>query len=367
MSDIKKNDFKNMKNKFAKKIIIGNKTLISESGKTFIVAEISANHIGKLKLLKKTMLAAQKAGADAIKIQTYQADTMTLNVKNKHFLINDNSIWRGTSLHTLYKSAETPFKWHKEIFSFAKKNKILCFSAPFDETAVDLLESINCPIYKIASPEIEDLNLISKVAKTRKPMIISTGIANEENIKNVIKICLKYKNFNIVLLNCISSYPAKDNELNLLHLNRLKKYCNLTGFSDHSDTDLASISSIAMGAKVIEKHFILNKKIKSPDRTFSYDPKQFKKLVKKIRVVEKMMGKEDVNKRKILSGKLKTVTRSIFYSSNIKKGEKISKNNIKSVRPGTGLNLFYFNKIIGKKLKKNVKLGDPVKLSHLRN
>jgi len=356
-----------MKNKLSKKIIIDKKTSISNNDKTFIVAEISANHVGKLNLLKKTMLAAKKAGADAVKIQTYQADTMTLNVKNKHFLIDDNSIWKGRNLHTLYKKAETPFRWHKEIFSFAKKNKILCFSAPFDETAVDLLKNLNCPIYKIASPEIEDLRLISKVAKLNKPMIISTGIASEQNIKNAIKICLKYKNFKIALLNCISSYPAKDHELNLAHIYRLKKYCNLTGFSDHTDTDLASITSVAMGAKIIEKHFILNKNIKSPDKTFSYDPKQFKLLINKIRTVEKMIGKEIVNKKKILHGKLKTITRSIFYSSNINKGAKITENNIKSVRPGTGLNLYYFDKIIGKKLKKNVKFGDPVKLSHFSN
>jgi len=356
-----------MKKKLSKRININKDISISNFEKTFIVAEISANHDGKLNLLKKTMIAAKKAGADAIKIQTYQADTMTLNVKNKHFLIDDNSIWKGRNLHTLYKKAETPFKWHKEIFLFAKKNKILCFSAPFDETAVDLLKKFNCPIYKIASPEIEDLRLITKVAKTKKPMIISTGIASEKNVEDAIKICLKYNNYKIILLNCISSYPAKDYELNLAHINKLKKYSHIVGFSDHSGSDLASITSVAMGAKVIEKHFILNKKINSPDKTFSYDPKQFKSLVKKIRTIEEMIGNENVNKKKILKGKLKTITRSIFYSSNIKKGEKISEHNIKSVRPGTGLSLSYFDKILGKKLLKNVKFGEPVKLSHLKN
>ncbi len=349
-------------NKIKEKIKISNNLTISNKDKCFIVAEISANHSGDLNILKKTMLKAKRIGANAIKIQTYQADTMTLNVKNKHFLIDDKSIWKGKQLYDLYKNAETPFKWHKEIFKFAKKNKIICFSAPFDISAVDLLEKCNCQIYKVASPEIEDLRLIEKIAKTKKPIIISTGIADEDNIQKAVKICKKFKNYNIVLLNCISSYPAKDFELNLKHINRLKKYTPLVGYSDHSNSDLASIVSVSNGAKIIEKHFILNKKIKSPDMSFSYDPKEFKNLIKKIRIVERMLGSEIVNKKKILKNKLKTVTRSIFYSKNINKGEKISLNNIRSVRPGTGLNLSYFEKIIGKKVKKNCKFGQPVRL-----
>ncbi len=345
--------------KFLKDVIISN------NNRCFIVAEISANHSGSLSILKKTMLEAKKSGANAVKIQTYQADTMTLKVKNKHFLINDNSIWKGQQLYDLYKKAETPFKWHKEIFSFARKNKILCFSAPFDLTAIDLLEKLNCPIYKIASPEIEDLRLIEKIAKTKKPIIISTGIANEEDIKKAIKICIKSKNNKVILLNCISSYPAKNFELNLKYIETLKKYCPIVGYSDHSNSDLASIISVSSGAKVIEKHFILNNKIKSPDKTFSYNPKQLKNLIKRIRETEVMMGKEKVDKKKIIKNKLKTVTRSIFYSNNIKKGEKISYENIKSVRPGTGLNLSFFNKIIGKKVKKDCKFGQPVKLKDI--
>ncbi len=351
--------------KLKKSIKFSRDVIISNNNRCFIVAEISANHSGSLSILKKTMLEAKKSGADAVKIQTYQADTMTLKVKNKHFLINDNSIWKGQQLYDLYKKAETPFKWHKEIFSFARKNKILCFSAPFDLTAIDLLEKLNCPIYKIASPEIEDLRLIEKIAKTKKPIIISTGIANEEDIKKAIKICIKSKNNKVILLNCISSYPAKNFELNLKYIETLKKYCPIVGYSDHSNSDLASIISVSSGAKVIEKHFILNNKIKSPDKTFSYNPKQLKNLIKRIRETEVMMGKEKVDKKKIIKNKLKTVTRSIFYSNNIKKGEKISYENIKSVRPGTGLNLSFFNKIIGKKVKTDCKFGQPVKLKDI--
>ena len=299
-------------------------------------------------------------------MQTYQANTITLNVNNKHFLINDKSIWKGQQLYDLYKKAETPFKWHNKIFSFAKKNNIFCFSAPFDLTAVDLLEKLNCPIYKIASPEIEDLRLIEKVAKTKKPIIISTGVANENDIKKALRVCIKFKNYNVILLNCISSYPAKNSELNLRYINILKKYCPIVGYSDHSNSDLASIISVANGAKVIEKHFILNKEIKSPDKTFSYNPKELKSLVQKIRNTEIMLGNELINKKKIIKGKLKTVTRSIFFSEDIKKGDRININNIKSVRPGTGLPLYYFNKILGKKVKKNCKFGQPVKLKDIK-
>ena len=348
--------------KIKKNIKITKKITISNNNRCFIVAEISANHSGNLNILKKTMLAAKKAGADAIKIQTYEADTITLKAKNRHFLINDKSIWKGQKLYNLYKKAETPFKWHKEIFSFAKKNNIICFSAPFDLSAVDLLEKLNCPIYKVASPEIEDIQLIEKVAKTKKPLIISTGIADEKDIKNAIQICIKSKNYNIILLNCISSYPAKNIELNLKYINVLKKICPIVGYSDHSNSDLAGIVSVANGAKVLEKHFILNKKIKTPDSSFSHSPIQLKNLIEKIRNVEVMLGSEKINKKKIIKKKLKTVTRSIFYSNNIKKGEKISIENIKSVRPGTGLKLSYFKKILGKKVKKNCKFGQPVKL-----
>ena len=352
--------------KLKKSIKISKKITISNKNKCFIVAEISANHSGSLSILKKTMLEAKKSGADAVKLQTYQANTITLNVKNKHFLINDKSIWKGQQLYDLYKKAETPFKWHNEIFSFAKKNNIFCFSAPFDLTAVDLLEKLNCPIYKIASPEIEDLRLIEKVAKTKKPIIISTGVANENDIKNALRVCIKFKNYNVILLNCISSYPAKNSELNLRYINILKKYCPIVGYSDHSNSDLASIISVANGAKVIEKHFILNKEIKSPDKTFSYNPKELKSLVQKIRNTEIMLGNELINKKKIIKGKLKTVTRSIFFSEDIKKGDRININNIKSVRPGTGLPLYYFNKILGKKVKKNCKFGQPVKLKDIK-
>ena len=348
-------------NKLSNKIIIKNREIISNKRKCFIVAEISANHGGNLSTMIKTIKKAKQIGADAIKIQSYEPNTMTLNEKNEHFLINDKSIWRGKYLYDLYKEAYTPFKWHKKIFKEAKKQNILCFSAPFDLTAVDLLKKLNCPIYKIASPEIEDLRLIEKIAKTKRPIIISTGIANEESIRTAIKICLKNKNYNVVLLNCISSYPANPEELNLRHIFKLKKYTPIVGYSDHSNTDEACLASVAMGAKVIEKHFILNKKIKSHDKKFSYDPVKFKNLISKIRRLETILGRENVNKKNILRDKLKTITRSFFFTRNVKKGQVIKESCIKSVRPGTGLPLKYYAKLIGKKAKKNCFKGQPVR------
>lgn len=347
------------------KILINKKKRISNKDKCFIVAEISGNHAGSLKILKRSMIKAKQSGADAVKIQTYEAKSITLKSSNKNFFINDKSIWRGSNLFNLYKKAETPFKWHKEIFRFAKKNDIICFSSPFDLEALKLLKKLNCPIYKIASPEIEDQILIENIAKTKKPIIISTGIASEKNIKIAINIFKKYKNFKIILLNCISSYPAKNIELNLNHIETLKKYTPIVGYSDHSQSDLASIISVAKGAKVIEKHFILKKNINSPDRTFSYSPKEFRNLVKLIRETEVMLGKQNIDKKKILKDKLKTVTRSLFYSQNIKKGAKITLDNVKSVRPGSGLKLSYHKKILGKRVKRNCKFANPVRLEDL--
>jgi len=347
--------------KLSNKILLKGKEIISNKKKCFIVAEISANHGGNLKTMIATIKKAKSIGADAVKIQSYEPDTMTLNEKNKHFLINDKSIWKGKYLFDLYKEAYTPFKWHKQIFNIAKKENIICFSAPFDLSAVSLLESLKCPIYKIASPEIEDLRLVEKVAKTKKPIIISTGIASEKDIQVAVKICIKNKNYNVVLLNCISSYPANPEELNLRYIHKLKKYSKLVGYSDHSNTDEACLASVSMEAKVIEKHFILNKKIKSHDKKFSYDQIEFKSLIQKIRRVEKILGKENVNKKNILKSKLKTITRSIFFSRNVKKGQLINEFDIKSVRPGTGYPLKYFDKIIGKKAKKNCFKGQPVK------
>tara|TARA_B100000965_G_scaffold406763_1_gene448217 strand:- start:604 stop:1671 length:1068 start_codon:yes stop_codon:yes gene_type:complete len=337
---------------------------IDNSSKTFIVAEISANHGGSIKNIFKSIDYLKKIGVNAIKIQSYEASTITLNTKDKNFYIDDNSIWKGKYLFELYKEAQTPFSWHKKIFNYAQKKKLICFSSPFDKSSVDLLSKLKCPIYKVASPEIQDLDLINYIAKKNKPIIISTGIADIRDIKDAVKECLKAKNNKIILLNCISSYPTKLNEVNVKYINVLKNFSNIVGFSDHTINPLAAIGSVCLGAKVIEKHFILDKKIRSPDSKFSMDKKEFKNYVKKIRSTEIMLGNENINKKKILKGRLKTITRSLFYTENLAKGQTINYKSVKSFRPGIGIKPNLIKTIIGKKLKKNVKKFTPIKKKH---
>ena len=341
-----------------------NNIKINNSSKAFIVAEISSNHGGKLNNVFKSIDYLKRIGADAIKIQSYEADTITLNTKDKKFYIDDSSIWKGKYLYDLYKKAQTPFAWHKKIFDYAKSKKIVCFSSPFDKSSVDLLEKLNCPVYKIASPEIQDLDLISYVAQKKKPVIISTGIANEKDIQLAVKECLLAKNNKIILLNCISSYPTKLSEVNLNYISVLKKFSNIVGFSDHTLDDMAALGSISLGAKVIEKHFIISKNIKSPDNKFTKNKRQFKNYIKKIRKMEFALGKTQVDKKKILKNKLKTITRSLFYIKDLKKGDKIQYNSIKSFRPGIGVSPNLIKKVLGKKLKYNVKKYTAIKKKH---
>ena len=346
---------------------VGKKICFSLKRPPIIIAEVSANHCGSKKKFIDHIKLAHKNGADLVKIQTYEPQDITLKTKNKKFKIKAG-LWKNKYLWDLYKKAQTPFKWHKEIFKFAKKNNILCFSAPFDISAVDLLESLNCPLYKVASPEIEDLQLIKKIAKTKKPIIISTGIANVENIKKAIKVCIAEKNYNLILLNCISSYPAKNSELNLSYINLLKKYCPLVGYSDHSNSDLASLTSVSLGAKVIEKHFILNKKIKSPDSSFSHDPTQLSKLVLSIRRIEKMKGKSEIKPTKSEIKKRNLIHRTIIAKKNILPGQKITELNIGLMRSNNnslGLHPKFYNRILGKKAKKNIFKYEKIKINKI--
>jgi len=348
---------------FPKKINIGRYT-IHKNSKCLIVAELSGNHGGKLKNVFKAIDKIKKSGADAIKIQSYEPHTITLNAKNKYFWIKDKSIWSGQYLYDLYKRSYTPFSWHKKIFSYAKKKKLLCFSSPFDKSSVDLLESCNCPCYKIASPEITDLELIDYVSRRKKPMIISTGIANQKDIDLAVNQCLKNNNNKLIILHCISSYPAQENELNLNYLNILKKRFPIYGYSDHSIGEMASLVALSLGSKVIEKHFKINDKIKSADNTFSTDVKKFEKFILNVRRLETILGTDNPNKKKILKNKLTTVSRSLFYVKDLKKGDILKRNFIKSVRPGVGLNPQYLSKILGKKIKANVKKNTPTKKDH---
>ena len=324
----------------------------------FIIAELSANHNGSKQTAIETIKAAKRAGADAIKLQTYTAESMTLDCSNEDFIINNNSIWDGQTFFELYKKAYTPWEWHKELFQVAQNEGLICFSSPFDKTAVDFLENLNNPIYKIASFEITDIPLIDYISKKGKPIIISTGIASLEDINLALKTIRDNNNNNIAVLKCTSSYPAPLNEANLVMIQDFKKRFNvITGLSDHTDGIIAPVVATSLGARIIEKHFILNHDIGGPDSSFSLDEKEFTNMVKLVRLAQKSIG--DINYQLTpKQEKSRTFSRSLYVSSNIKKGEKFSSNNIRSIRPGFGLHPKYYNQIIGKTANKDFIQGD---------
>ena len=327
--------------------------------KSFIIAELSANHNGNIQNAINTIKSAKLAGADCIKLQTYTPDTITLNCKKSDFKIN-GTIWDGQYLHDLYKSAYTPWEWHKELFHVAKQEGLIIFSSPFDHTAVDFLESLNTPAYKIASFEITDIPLIRYVASKQKPIIISTGIATKHDIELAINACRKEHNNKIALLKCTSSYPAPIEDANLATMSCFKQDFNvIPGLSDHTSDIVVPIAATALGAKIIEKHFIINKNIGGPDASFSLEPNEFKLMVEKVRLTEKSLGQNNYPMTEKMI-KSKEHSRSIYATKNIKKGELFDKNNIKSIRPGFGLHPKYFEKIISKPSKNNYEIGDRI-------
>ena len=338
-----------------------------DMSKVFIIGEISANHNNSLANAKKLIKLMSHAGFDAVKLQTYKPSTITLNSRSKDFLINKKSPWSKTkTFWDLYNKAHTPWEWHVELFQEAKKNKITIFSSPFDETAVDFLETLKCPIYKIASPEINHLPLIEKISKTKKPIIFSTGLSNLKDIKLAIKVIKKNKCKNYAILKCISADPAPYNELNLKTIIDMKKRFKTTiGFSDHTKDQLAAITSVALGAKIIEKHVTLGSQ-KTVDSFFSLKAKDFKNFVNKIRDTEKIIGKISYEVSK--SSKVHYVgRRSIYVYKDIKKGEAFSKKNIKVVRPNYSLEPVYFSKLLGKKAAKNLKSGSRIIKKYIKN
>ena len=267
---------------------------ISRNSPVFIIAELSANHNGSLETAIETIKAAKRAGADCIKLQTYTADTLTINSKKKDFIVKSGSIWDGKTYYELYQEAFTPWEWHKQLFEVAAEEGLVCFSSPFDETAVDLLESLDTPAYKIASFEITDIPLIEYVASKGKPIIISTGIADLEDIVLAIETCKKFGNEQIALLKCTSSYPAPINESNLIMIKELAERFNvISGLSDHTIGLTVPIVATAFGAKIIEKHFIIDRSIGGPDASFSMNEIEFKEMVKVIREAESAIGLVD--------------------------------------------------------------------------
>lgn len=324
-----------------------------------IVAELSANHNGSLEVAKRTIQAAKRAGANAIKLQTYSANSLTLDSKNDDFMIKAG-LWKNQSLYELYKNASMPYEWHKELFKTAFDEGLICFSSPFSKFDLDFLDQFSPPAYKIASFEVSDYELVSMVAKKQKPILISLGIATEDEIYDLIQICQNAQNSDIILLKCTSSYPASLEDANLKTIPYLKeKFGVNVGFSDHTLGDLAPVVAVSLGACVIEKHFVLDKSIKSADSAFSLDENEFKIMVKNIRDTEKLLGKKSL-KLNENSLKNRQFARSLYASKDIKKGEIFTNENIKSVRPFHGLHPKYKNEILGKKAKKDFKFADRI-------
>ena len=327
--------------------------------KPFFIAEISANHCGNYLIAKKLIKVAKKYGADAVKLQTYTPDTMTIK-SNEKFLKIKSGLWKGYNLWDLYNEAKTPLEWHSKLFSYAKKIGIKIFSTPYDDTAVDFLEKIKCPIYKVASFEMTDLSLIKKIAQTRKPIIISTGMANLKEIELAYNTAKKNGSNDITLLYCVSNYPSKSGDFNLYNIKILKKKfkCRI-GFSDHSKNNNISMLAISCGAEVIEKHIALDHQKKGLDIDFSLKGSEIKQFRSDIDSVYKIIGKKKFLRKKN-EHKNKNFRRSIFTTKSILKGEKFTKQNISRFRPGIGLSAIYYDKILNKvsdkKYKKNVVL-----------
>lgn len=330
--------------------------------KTFIIAELSANHNHKKEIALESIKAAKDAGADAVKIQTYTADTLTLDCDNEYFQIKQGTLWDGTTLHKLYQQAYTPWEWHKELFDYAREIGIPLFSTPFDKTAVDFLEELDNPIIKIASFELVDIPLIEYAASKGKPMIMSTGIATLQEIQEAVNACQKVGNEDITLLKCTSSYPAPLNEANLLTIPDMKKRfgCKV-GLSDHTTGSIAPCAAVALGAQVIEKHFIIDRSIGGPDASFSMTKEEFAEMVKRVRETEECLGSVSYE----LSDKMKKnrkFARSLFASADIKKGEVFTEQNIRSIRPSDGCSPKYLPELLGKASDRDYKFGEPIRI-----
>jgi len=341
---------------------------ISSKNRPFVIAELSGNHNGLLSNALKLVDLAAKSGVDAIKLQTYTPETITLNSNKKDFLIKDkkNPWKKNHNLFQLYKKAHTPWSWHKKIFDRAKKNKLIYFSSPFDETAVDYLEKLNVPIYKIASFENNHYPLLKKVAETGKPIIMSTGLSTLRELKDSVRYLRKNGCKKLALLKCTSAYPANPSDLNLKTIEDLKKVfkCEV-GFSDHSLGIGAAISAVTLGATIIEKHFTLKKNV-GVDGMFSSEINEMQMLRKECDLSWKALGKVfyGPTKNEII---FKKSRRSIYISKDIKKGEKFTKKNIKVIRPSYGMHPKYFEKILGKKSKNFISFGTPLKKNFIKD
>lgn len=353
----------NIYSKMTKNLFIKDKK-IGAGQPCFIIAELSANHNGNIEIALETIKAAKRAGADCIKFQTYRADTITLNSKKEDFLIK-GTIWDGRNLFELYQEAYTPWEWHEILFNAAEAEGLISFSSPFDSTSVDLLESLNVPAYKIASFEITDIPLIELVASKGKPVIISTGIATIEDIELAIDACHRMSNHAIALLKCTSSYPAPIEEANMVMVKDLaERFGVISGLSDHTMGSTVPVVATCFGAKIIEKHFILDHSVGGPDASFSMDEAEFSQMVKAVRETEAAIGVVDYElTEKQVQGR--DFCRSLYVSEDIKAGDVFNELNVRSVRPGFGLHPKHYKAILGKTAIKNLEKGDRFSLDFI--
>ncbi|EEC56693.1 pseudaminic acid synthase [[Bacteroides] pectinophilus] len=349
-----------------KELMIDGKKL-SDKSDTYIIAEMSANHLHNLDRAKRIIDVAKECGADAIKLQTYRPDTITIDCRGPEFMATPGSPWENMNLFELYKEAYTPWEWHGELMDYAKKVGITCFSSPFDLTAIDFLEELNVPAYKIASFELNDIPLIKKAAMTGKPIIMSTGIADMSDIELALRTCKEAGNDKVILLKCVSEYPTPYEEINLRTLTNMSETFDcVVGVSDHSFGSAVAVAGVALGARVIEKHLTLSRKDGGPDGTFSMEPQEFKNMVTDIRNVEKALGKvtyELTEKQKKSKGR----SRSLYVVSDIKKGEIFTPDNMRSIRPGYGLHTKYYKDIIGKRASCDIKKGTAMKWNYVED
>lgn len=333
---------------------------IGEGYPAFIIAEMSANHLQDFDNAVKLIKVAKEAGADAIKLQTYTPDTITIDCDNEYFQIKQGTIWDGTTLHKLYQEAYTPWEWQPKLKKIAEEEGLICFSSPFDKTAVDFLEEMEVPAYKIASFEINDIPFIEYVASKGKPMIMSTGIATMADIEEALNACKRMGNEQVALLKCTSAYPSPLKDINLITIPNMRNtFKKVIGLSDHTLGTSVSIASIALGSKIVEKHLTLNRSLGGPDAAFSMEPDEFKAMVKGIREVEKALGEVTYE----LTDKMKRSrehSRSLFVVKEIKEGEVFTEENIKSIRPGFGMHTKYYYDILGKKARKDIVKGTPL-------
>jgi pseudaminic acid synthase len=336
------------------------KEIINDLSHTFIVAELSANHSQKLEIAIETILAAKRAGADAIKIQTYTADTLTIDSDREYFKITESKLWNGKTLYQLYKEAYTPWEWQPELQKVAQDQGLLFFSTPFDKSSVDFLEELDVPLYKVASFEITDIPLIEYIASKNRPIIISTGIAELSDIEDALAACRRMGNDQIALLKCTSAYPAPMEEVNLRTIpDMIERFETVVGLSDHTMGISVPIAAVSLGAKIIEKHFILSRDLGGPDAAFSIEPDEFKQMVQAIRDVEVALGEVTYD----LSDRIKqsrNFGRSLFAVKDIRPGEKLTDENVRSIRPGYGLAPKHLKDILGKKAKYDIERGTPL-------